>query len=193
MGKYDNYSNIKNVEKARKKLEKLVHDKKPDINKIRLAQEELKTAMMFTSCQIFKSWKASSPNESVMFSDDNRVMMFNKKLIHYEDIASYEFVEINVDKSRTVTKQRGAVSRAIVGGAIAGGVGAMVGAMTADSHSETTYYKEGNGFTFHLFLKDGSSHQCWIMKDDTLARANKLHPLWVELAAKLQRIIDGKE
>lgn len=191
MGKYDNYSNIKNVEKARKKLEKLVRARKPDLHKIQQAQEELKTEMMFTSCQIFKSWKSSSPNESVMFSDDNRVMMFNKKLIHYEDLASYKFVEITVAKSRTVTKQRGAVSRAIVGGAIAGGVGAMVGAMTADSHSETTYYTEGNGFTFHLFLKDGSSYECWIMNDGTLL--NKLHPKWIELGEKLQRIIDGKE
>lgn len=190
MGKYDNHSNIKNIKKAQKKLDRLTSKRKPDQYKIELAQKELATAKLFESCQIFKSWKASSPNESVMFSDDNRVMMFNKKLIRYEDIKSYQIIEIVVNKSRTVTKQRGAVSRAIIGGAIGGDVGAMVGAMTADSRSETTYYKEGDGFTFHVFLKDGSSHQCWVMNNGTLL--NKIHPKWLELGAKIQRIIDGK-
>jgi hypothetical protein len=191
MGKYDNYSNAKNIKAAQKKLDKLTRKRKPDLYKIELAKEKLETEKLFESCQIFNGHLAQAPKDLVKFSDDNRVMMFINKLIRYEDIESYRIVENLVNKSETVTKQRGGVSRAIVGGAIAGGVGAVVGAMTADSHSTTSYYTIKEGFLFQVFLKGGSGYQYEVKSTGIIV--NRIHPKWLELGAKIQRIIDGKD
>ena len=189
MGKYDNYSNSENIDKAQRKLDKLSKKRRPDQYQIDLARAELDTAKLFQSCQIFKSFNGRAPNTAILFSDDNKVMLFGDKLIHYEDISSYRIVENIESKSYTVTKQTGAVSRAIVGGAIAGGVGALVGAMSADSRSNTTHYQVGNGFYFQVFLKDGNGYQYFAENDGMFS--NKIHPKWLELGTKIQRIIDG--
>ena len=190
MGKYDNYSNIKNIKKAQKKLDRLTRNRKPDLYKIELAREELDTAKLFESCQIFKSFNGYAPNKDVMFSDDNQVMWFISSAIRYEDIKDCRICEIATNKSHTVTKQNGVISRAIVGNAIAGGVGAVVGAMSAGSTSETTYYQEKRGFVFQIFTKDGMVHYVNLPSDRDFS--NKLPPKWSDVKAKIQRIIDGK-
>lgn len=190
MGKYDNYSNIKNIKAIQKKLDRLTRKRKPDLYKIELVQEELENAKLFESCQIFKSFSNFAPNERVMFSDDNRVIMFVGRLIPYDDIKSYQIVEKIVSGSNTVTKSKGAVSRAIVGHAIAGDIGAVVGAMSADSHSETRHYQYGKGFFFQIFTKDDMRYSYEV--EDNGIIFNRIHPKWVELGTKIQRIIDGK-
>ena len=189
MGKFDNHSNAKNIKKAQKKLDKLTRKRKPDLYQIELAKGELNTAKMFESCQIFKSINNRAPNERILFSDDNRVMLFINKLIPYDNIQSYCILENVVTGAHTVTRSRGAVSRAIVGHVIAGGVGAIVGAASAGSTSDTTYYKRGDGFVFQVFLKDGNGFQCDVENDGVIS--NKIHPKWLELGTKIQRIIDG--
>ena len=189
MGRYDNYSNARNIKEAQKKLDKLTRKRKPDLYKIELAKAELNTAKLFESCQIFKSINQRAPNEHVMFSDDNKVMFFGNKLVRYGDIQSYRIVENVISKSHTVTRQSGALPRAIVGHAIAGDLGAVVGVMTADSHSDTTYYQKGNGFYFQVFLKSGGGYQLYAENDGFFF--NKIHPKWIELGTKIQRIIDG--
>lgn len=189
MGRYDNYSNARNIKEAQKKLDKLTRKRKPDLYKIELAKEELKVAKLFESCQIFKSINQRAPNEHVMFSDDNKVMFFGNKLVRYDDIQSYHIVENVISKSHTVTKQSGAIPRAIVGHALAGDLDAVVGAMTADSHSETTHYQKGNGYYFQVFLKSGGGYQLYAENDGFFF--NKIHPKWIELGTKIQRIIDG--
>ena len=139
MGRYDNFHNTKNIEKAQKKLDKLLSKRKPDQYQIDLAREALAQAKLFESCQIFKSFSGYAPNENIMFSDDNRVMWFIKYLVPYDEISSYSIVENVVQKAQTQTKSRGVISRAIIGGAIAGGVGAVVGAASAGSKSQTTF------------------------------------------------------
>ena len=152
MERYDNYHNTKNIEKAQKKLDKLLSKRKPDQYQIDLAREALAQAKLFESCQIFKSFSGYAPNENIMFSDDNRVMWFIKYLVPYDEISSYSIVENVVQKAQTQTKSRGVISRAIIGGAIAGGVGAVVGAASAGSKSQTTYYNEGEGFFLQIFI-----------------------------------------
>lgn len=190
MGKYDNYDNAKRIKMAQKKLDKLSRKRKPDLYKIELAQAELDAEKLFESCQIFKSINNRAPNWNVLFSDDNKVMMFGKKLVRYEDIQSYRIVENLISTSRTVTRQSGAIPRAIVGHAIAGDLGAVVGAMTAESHSNTTYHKTGNGFYFQVFFKNGSGQQMYAENNGVIS--NKIHPKWVEMGTKIQRIIEGK-
>ena len=190
MGKYDNFSNSKNIKKAQRKLDRLTRKRNPDRYAIELAQEKLNKEKLFESCQIFKAWHTYAPNEYVMFSDDNRVMWFFDEVIRYEDIKSYSIAERIVSGSHTTTRSNGAVSRAIVGHMIAGDIGAVVGAMSADSSSETTYYQKANGFFFQVFTKDGVRHYCEL--PSVWAYSNKIHRKWLELGTKIQRIIDGR-
>ena len=190
MGRYDNFHNTKNIKKAQKKLDKLLSKRKPDQYQIDLARETLENAKLFESCQIFKSFNGYAPNENIMFSDDNRVVWFIKYLIPYDEIASYSIVENVVQKAQTRTKTKGVISRAIIGGAIAGGVGAVVGAASAGSKSQTTYYTEGEGFFLQIFTKNGERYSCHIENSGFIG--NKVHPKWLELGTKLQSIIDGK-
>lgn len=190
MGQYDNFHNTRNIEKAQRKLDKLLKKRKPDQYQIDLAKEALSQAKLFESCQIFKSFSGYAPNENIMFSDDNRVMWFIKYLVPYDEISSYSIVENVVQKAQTQTTSRGVISRAIIGGAIAGGVGAVVGAASAGSKSQTTYYNEGEGFFLQIFTKNGERYSCHIESNGFIA--NKVHPKWLELGTKLQSIIDGK-
>ena len=190
MGRYDNHHNTDNILRAKKKLDKLTSKRHPNIYEIERAKEELETARLFMTCQIFKSFNGRAPNEKVLFSDDNRVMLFCDKLIHYEDIASYKIVEKSKTHLSTVTRQTGTVSRALVGGFLGGGVGAIVGAMSAGSHSTTTQYESADGFYFQIFLKNGEGYQCEVENDGFLT--NKIHPAWVDLGTKIQMIIDGR-
>lgn len=195
MGKYDNYSNEKNIAKIQKRLDKLRSKRNPDLYEIDQVQKELDTAKMFESCQIFGSegFRKSiyNPNGMIMFSDDHRVMMFVDKLIRYEDIRSYAIVENSTKQAHTTTKTKGGITRAIVGGAIGGGVGAVVGAMTAGSKSNTVYLEVKDGFWLQIYLKDGTGYQCPIPSDGVIS--NKVPKMWLQLATKLQAIVDNKE
>lgn len=193
MGKYDNYDNRNRIKAASKKLEKLQRKRKPDLFAVDLAQKELENEQLFSSCQIFGaagglSRSEYNPNDNVLFSDDNRVLMFWDKLIQYEDIQSYRIVGNVVQQSYTTTKRTGGISRAIIGGAIAGGVGAVVGASTAGAKSKTTYYETEEGFLFQIFLKDGSGYQHTVPSSGFVN--NKLPAKWKQLADKLQEILN---
>ena len=195
MGKYDNYSNIKNIEKAQKRLKKLQGKKKQNIYAIAIAAEELRTAKLFESCQIFggmitKYKDNCDPITTIMFSDDNRVMMFVSKLIHYDDIKDYRIVERLVQNAYTTTRAKGALSRAILGDIIAGDIGAVVGAASAGEDSRTTYYTSANGFYLQIFLKNGEIYQCDIPKAGI--SSNKYSKRWGELIQKIRMIIDGE-
>lgn len=190
MGQYDNFHNTRNIEKAQRKLDKLLKKRKPDQYQIDLAKEALSQAKLFESCQIFKSFSGYAPNENIMFSDDNRVIWFVKYLIPYDEIISYSIVENVVQKAQTQTTSKGVITRAIIGGTIAGGVGAVVGAASAGSKSQTTYYNEGEGFFMQIFTKNGERYSCHIENSGFIG--NKVHPKWLELGTKLQSIIDGK-
>ena len=192
MGQYDNYSNEKNIAKAQKRLDKLTAKRDPDPYEVELARRELETAKLFERCQIFgtEGWKKSiyNPNASIMFSDDNEVMMFFDKLISYRDTSSYAIVENIVKEAHTKTKKTGAITRAIVGGAIAGGVGVVAGAITAGSKSSTIVHEIPDGFYLQIFLKDGSGYQCPVPSDGAIS--NKVPKLWLHLASKLQTIVE---
>lgn len=192
MGQYDNYSNEKNIAKAQKRLDKLMAKCKPDLYEVELARKELETARLFERCQIFgtEGWRKNiyNPNANIMFSDDNEVMMFFDKLISYRDISSYTIVENIVKETHTKTKKTGAIARAIVGGAIAGGVGVVTGAITAGSKSSTIVHEIPDGFFLQILLKDGSGYQCPVPSNGTIS--NKVPKMWLHLASKLQAIVE---
>ena len=192
MGQYDNYSNEKNIAKAQKRLDKLMAKCNPDLYEVELARKELETARLFERCQIFgtEGWRKNiyNPNANIMFSDDNEVMMFFDKLISYRDISSYTIFENIVKETHTKTKKTGAIARAIVGGAIAGGVGVVTGAITAGSKSSTIVHEIPDGFFLQILLKDGSGYQCPVPSNGTIS--NKVPKMWLHLASKLQAIVE---
>lgn len=188
MGKFNNFDNSKRIASIQKKLDKLNRKRKPNQFEIEMVRRELEVAKLFETCQIFKAFSDFAPNDKILFNDDERVLLFIDRLIRYDDLQSYRIVENMTQKAFTATKQKGTLSRAIVGGAIAGGVGAVVGAMSAGSKSNTTYYESGDGFLFQIFLQDGNAYQYLIQNNGVVS--NKIHPKWLELGMKLQMIID---
>lgn len=196
MGKYDNYSNIRRIKKAEKLVQKLKNKKKLDLYKIELAEQMLEKEKLFKSCQIFgrDDFLASmyNPNSDIMFSDDNKVIMFYGNLIKYEDIKSYIIIENQVESSYTTisTSKKGTLGRTIVGGALAGGVGAVIGATSASSQSKsnTTYYNSADGFLLKIFIKNSDIYyKCEIPNQGIIS--NKIPKLWLELGTKLDRIV----
>lgn len=66
----------------------------------------------------------------------------NCKPYGFDEIAGFELIENDVVISSSNTQTRGGVSRALAGGLIAGDVGALVGASTAGTHTDTVSKKE---------------------------------------------------
>lgn len=189
--RFTDYNNKKNIEKAQRKLDKLTRKSKPDLPKIELAQKALDTEKLFSKCQRLSIADYNGGSGSVLFSDDNEVMMFIHDVIPYGEIESCSIVGNNITKSYTKTKSKGVIPRAIVGGAIAGGVGAVIGGMTAKSESNTTYYQTTEGFFFQLILKNKTYHSIHFRGDGLLS--NKVPKNWMRLYEKIQTIIDNQE
>lgn len=189
MDQYNNYNNAQRIRKVQRKLDRRTRCLFKIRSRIARAQAELDTAKLFESCQIFKAFHIFAPNRYVMFSDANRVMWFFDHVIRYEDIESYSIVEKFVSKSRTTGSASDTISRIIVGHAFGGGLGALLGAMSADADSETIYYQKGQNFLFQIFTKDGLRHYCEPQNIGFFT--NKIHPKWVELGMKIQSIIDS--
>lgn len=186
--RFNSYDNKKNIEKAQRKLDKLTRKSNPDLSKIELAKKELETAKLFSNCQRISIAGYNGGSGSVLFSDDNEVMMFIHDVIPYSEIESFSIVGNNITQSYTKTKSKGVIPRAIIGGAIAGGVGAVVGGMTAKSESQTTYYQTTEGFYFQLFLKNKTRHSVHFRGDGVLS--NKIPRNWERLSEKIQTILD---
>lgn len=189
--RFTDYNNKKNIEKAQRKLDKLTRKSKPDLPKIELAQKKLDTEKLFSKCQRIFIAGYNGGSGSVLFSDDNEVMMFIHDVIPYGEIESCSIVGNNITKSYTKTKSKGVIPRAIVGGAIAGGVGAVIGGMTAKSESNTTYYQTTEGFFFQLILKNKTYHSIHFRGDGLFS--NKVPKNWMRLYEKIQTIIDNQE
>lgn len=195
MGRYDNYSNKRNIIKAEKYLNKLKNKRKPNLYKIDQAEEDLAIQKLFETCQIFgredlfKS--GDDPNSSIMFSDDNKVVLFGDTLIKYNEIKSYCFITNIVKQAHTTTEthKNGTIGRALVGGALFGVTGAVVGAVSAGSTSEsnTTYSEEKNGYKLKINLIDNSAYEMDI--PNTLFGG--IPKSWVELGTKLDKIINS--
>lgn len=151
MGKYDNYSFKKGIEKAQRRLNRLLRRKRCDPEKLEKAKKDFENAKLFESCQIFRSFLSDAPGKNIMFSDDNRVIWMLGHVIPYDDLASYSIYGTGKTITQTTTRARGVFSRAYIGHAIAGDVGAILGAATAPV--ETTTY-DVRGLYFVPVLKE---------------------------------------
>lgn len=190
MGRYDNYQNTRNIKKAQKKFDKLQSKRKPDAYKIEIARQELESAKLFESCQRFQL-KGFGGMYEILFSDDNKVIWFVNKLIRYDNLSHYTLTANDGVIAHTETKSSGSISRAIVGGAIAGGVGAVVGAVSAGAKSNTTYSQRTDGFLFSIYTKDGKGYEIKLMGDGLLQ--NKVPKEGLLFGERLRMIIEEQE
>lgn len=189
MGRFDNFENTKAIRKAEKELDKLCSKRKPDNFKIELARKKLKEEKLFEHCQRFLIHTLNG-DFIALLSDENRVMKFVDAIIAYDDIASYSIVANNVTVAHTETRSKGSLSRAVVGGVIAGGVGAVVGALSAGSKAETTYGEQTEGFFLYICLKDGSRHRVAFPGGGLFS--NKVPKQWLLFGERLKMIIEGQ-
>lgn len=65
----------------------------------------------------------------------------NCKVYAFDEITGFEYIEDGEVILTTTTRTKGGITRALVGGMLAGGAGALVGAATARQYSETTEEK----------------------------------------------------
>ena len=75
---------------------------------------------------------------------------------------------LGANAQATNGKKQGGLGRAIIGGAVAGPVGALVGASTAKSKSVTTV----NSYDVCVVFKDGKKFTCEVDKDIYMALMN---------------------
>ena len=192
MGKYGNYSFKKGIEKAQRRLNRLLCRKRCDAEKLEKAKKDFENAKLFESCQIFRSFLSDAPGKNIMFSDDNRVIWMLGHVIPYDDLASYSIYGTGKTITQTTTRARGVFSRAYIGHAIAGDVGAILGAATAPV--ETTTYDTGmyEGFTLYLYSKSGKNDAGVNVPRLYYKEGDKLPKKWRELLQKLKDIINKK-
>lgn len=187
MGQFDNFENTKAIVKAQKELDKLCSKKKLDNFKIELARKKLEHEKLFEHCQRFLIHTLNG-DFIALLSDENRVMRFADSLIAYDNIDSYSIVANNVTVAHTKTKSKGSLSRAVVGGVVAGGVGAVVGALSASSKAETTYAEQTEGFFFCIWLKDGSRYRVAFPGGGLFS--NKVPKEWLLFGERIKMIIE---
>lgn len=104
------------------------------------------------------SRKFESPHKDYVFAFDfsnQKVGYFTvltKKIYKFEDIVSVELVENNEVTMRKSTSR--AIGRAVVGGVLAGGVGAIIGGVTGSSKEKTKHISLVVRITFRAIDSD---------------------------------------
>ncbi len=120
--------------------------------------------------------------------DNNEALMFGNVLIYYRDIQGCYIREEYRQIATTNTKTKGGITRAVIGGAIAGPIGAVVGASTAKSVSNTEYSSVQDGFKFYIECKDGKGWNIPVTGVGFLR--NKVSNSWMDVKAKIDAIIE---
>lgn len=105
----------------------------------------------FSETQILKNF-----GSEVVHIDSNHKLFYIGKIINtiyysFDEIVNYGY---DITELETTTKKKGGITRALVGGALAGPVGAVVGSSTAKAKSTTSSKK-----TFYLNLKTYSGNK----------------------------------
>lgn len=86
--------------------------------------------------------------------EDERILIINDDIYSFSEIIGYELIEDNqiVYSSKTKTSTGSMVGRAIVGGAIMGGIGAVIGGSTAKSETSTSSEVKSSKYSIRLNL-----------------------------------------
>jgi hypothetical protein len=93
----------------------------------------------------------TNPHWTVAIDLQNKVLVINRKVLPFGALINVELITQESHVSTETSQKDGGVGRAVVGGAIAGGAGAVVGAITAkqSSYTNTTVTIRANGVTIY--------------------------------------------
>lgn len=87
----------------------------------------------------------------ILISDSRNIIMINDNVYNFNDILTFEIKDnsstIFISTSKTSTNTSSMLGRSIVGGALSGGVGAIIGGTTASKTTQT----EGNSKISHNY------------------------------------------
>lgn len=130
-------SHDKNMEKREAETKAIVHEKESRVatsNRTRILQQG------YTASRTFTCTRDNAVLQMSLDESKKVLLLFlsnGKYTIPFQDITDVERNYIDHTTGRTVTTKNGGVGRAIVGGALAGGAGAIVGASTARSQGQS--------------------------------------------------------
>lgn len=130
-------SQDKDLEKRRTTEHALEEERRME----RIYAEEKKRAHLIAEGYTFSkeiSTLYSVTRQNVIIDDNKKVVIFDDGIIQYKDIIATELITKESQSSTTLITRDGAAGRAVVGGILAGGVGAIVGASSAASTGSTT-------------------------------------------------------
>ncbi|MDO4650096.1 MAG: hypothetical protein Q4B26_15765 [Eubacteriales bacterium] len=189
MGKYDNCNNSFRIKRAQKKYDKLRKKRKPDLFLIDRAKEELDNELLFSSCQIFGSknpyfCSEYDPNLKILFNDDRKLMMFGNIVIPYSQITVAQFEQAKKQIIDTGVNSIRALSGALMGKAVAGDIGAFVGAVSA---IESRSYQIDGDLLYVIYTKD--NHGRWIVVNNSNEQRKRIPKKWRQLHQKVEMII----
>ena len=71
----------------------------------------------------------------VAINVEKRIVIFQRRAVSFDDIINCELITSVSQNTTTTTEKDNGIGRAVVGGILAGGAGAIVGATTANSNS----------------------------------------------------------
>ncbi len=126
--------------------------------------------------------------EKIMIFEENSKIVIRNKTYNFEDIISFELkdnkqiiFENTISKSISETNTKNILGRAIVGGILFGGVGAIIGGSTAKKETNTITEPpktiENHNFELHIIINNLSDPQIILDLGDNINLANKLVPV----------------
>ena len=133
--------NFSKEEKIKKQKE--IEDQEKNKNKL----EELKSTFNAPITKVINY----DIKKFVFISEEKSLIMLNEHIYHFKEILDFTLSDNSVvvftpTTSKTTTNTGSMLGRAIVGGVLTGGVGAVIGGATA---SQTTQTSEGTSHTKH--------------------------------------------
>ena len=90
----------------------------------------------------------------VAIDKENEVIIFGRKVIDFEDIIRAELITSTSQHTTTTGQKENAIGRAVAGGLIAGGAGAIVGAVSAKESSRSTTVVDTHTEGVIIYLSD---------------------------------------
>lgn len=112
----------------------------------------------------------TNPHWTIAVDLQKNVLVINRKVLQFGALINVELITQESHVSTATSQKNGGVGRAVVGGAIAGGAGAVVGAVTAkqSSTTNTTVTIRANGVT--IYTSDISEPTVTIKGEDFFCR-----------------------
>jgi hypothetical protein len=137
------YQLVNSSEEEIIKKQKKIEDQERNKNKL----EELKSTFNAPITKVINY----DIQKYVFISEEKSLIMLNEHIYHFKDILDFTLSDNSVvvftpTTSKTTTNTGSMLGRAIVGGVLTGGVGAVIGGATA---SQTTQTSKGTSHTKH--------------------------------------------